>query len=135
MFKILIVDDDPDMLELLRVNFERAGFDVETAASGMEALHHARRLLPDLIVLDVLLPDLDGMSVCEILRRQPSTGDIPVIMHTAIGGQLSRLAGLESGADAYFAKPVSPLDLVDKVLELVRRKSPSASSFTDPAKN
>src|SRR4051812_33785005 len=105
MLTVLLVDDDPDMLELLNHNFRNAGFTVATAANGMEGLHRARRILPDIIVLDLLLPDLDGISVCEILRKQPSTASIPILMLTAVAGQLSRLAGLEAGADAYLTKP------------------------------
>ena len=120
MYKVLLVDDDPDMLELLSTHFTEAGFTILTAANGIQALHRARRHLPELIVLDVFLPDLDGLSVCEILRRQPSTARIPVLMLTALGGQLSRLAGLESGADDYVVKPVRPRDLVRRATMLVR---------------
>jgi len=112
------------MLELLGLNLRDAGFTVCTAATGTEALHRARRQLPDLIVLDVLLPDLDGMSVCEILRQQPSTAGIPVLMLTALGGQLSRCAGLESGADDYLVKPIGLRDLVRRVTTLLQRATP-----------
>ncbi|MFO1498722.1 MAG: response regulator [Verrucomicrobiota bacterium] len=119
MFKVLLVDDDRDILEMLAVNFREAGFKVWTAEAGIEALHQARRVLPDAIVLDVLLPDLDGMSVCEILRQQPSTAAIPVLLLTAMGGQISRLAGFESGATDYVVKPIRPRDLVRRVLKLI----------------
>jgi two-component system phosphate regulon response regulator PhoB len=119
MRTVLLVDDDPDLLELLSYHFEQAGFTVLTAATGIEGLHEARRRLPQIIVLDVFLPDLDGLTVCEILRHQPSTACIPVLMLTALGGQLSKLAGLESGANDYVVKPVHPRDLVQRVTELL----------------
>jgi DNA-binding response OmpR family regulator len=130
MYKVLLVDDDPDMLELLSTHFAEAGFTVLTAANGIQGLHGARRHLPDLIVLDVFLPDLDGLSVCEILRRQPSTARIPILMLTALGGQLSRLAGLESGADDYVIKPVRPRDLVRRATLLVRHDGPEQNCET-----
>jgi DNA-binding response OmpR family regulator len=84
--KVLVVDDEVDMLELLRDSFRAEGFDVRAAATGREALNEARCFLPDLIVLDLMLGELDGLSICEILRAQPSTKDIPVIVITAMGG-------------------------------------------------
>jgi DNA-binding response OmpR family regulator len=122
MITVLLIDDDPDILELLSFNFHGAGFDVYTAATGMEGLHQARRRLPDVIVLDVLLPDLDGLTVCEILRKQPSTMRIPVLMLTALGGHLTRLAGLDAGATDYVVKPIRPKDLVRRVVDLLRQK-------------
>jgi len=120
MPKILLVDDDPDMLELLAFNFREAGFTILTASTGMEGLHEARRQLPEAIVLDVLLPDLDGLSVCELLRCQPSTAHIPVLMLTALAGQIARLAGFESGANEYLVKPIRPRDIVRRVARLVQ---------------
>src|ERR1051326_1737667 len=99
--KILLVEDDTEMLELLAHNFEVAGFEVHCAGSGLLALNEARRVLPQVILLDLLLPDLDRLTVCEILRRQPSPSPIPVIMLTALGGRLSQFAGLDAGADEY----------------------------------
>ncbi len=128
MAKVLLIDDDPDMLELLAFNLKQAGFTVHTATSGMEGLHQARRKLPDAIVLDVLLPDLDGMSVCEILRQQPSTAKTPILMLTALGGQLSRFAGYDSGADDYVVKPVRPQDLVRRLASLLSRNRPEPGS-------
>ena len=118
MCKVLLIDDDPDMLELISFNLREAGFRVFTAETGIAGLHQARGQLPQVIVLDVLLPDLDGMTVCEILRQQPSTANIPILMLTAVGGQLSRLAGLEAGADEYLVKPIRPRDLVGRVTSL-----------------
>jgi len=123
MSKVLLVDDDPDMLELLAFNLRASGFTVFTAATGVQGLHQARRKLPQVIVLDILLPDLDGLTVCEILRRQPSTAQIPVLMLTALSGQLSRLAGLDCGADDYVVKTIRPRDLVRRIAALVERGS------------
>lgn len=113
--KILVVDDEPDILELLAFNLKAEGFDVITATTGPEALDRARAALPDLIVLDLMLPELDGISVCEILRRLPSTAMIPIIMVTAWKSEISRLIGLNTGAEDYITKPFSPRDLVTRV--------------------
>jgi DNA-binding response OmpR family regulator len=106
--KILVVDDEPDIVELLAFNLKAEGYEVITAANGLEALNQARATLPDLIVLDLMLPELDGLAVCEILHRLPSTAPIPVIMLTAWKSELSRVLGLETGAEEYITKPFSP---------------------------
>src|SRR5579864_1498702 len=103
--KILVVDDDADVVELLCFNLKKAGFAIGTAFNGVEALKKARSIAPDLILLDLMLPELDGFAVCEILRRDPATASIPIIMVTALSTQLARLAGLEAGANAYVTKP------------------------------
>jgi two-component system alkaline phosphatase synthesis response regulator PhoP len=118
--KILVVDDEPDMLELVSFNLKAEGFEVCTAANGPEALNRARAMLPDLIVLDLMLPDLDGVAVCEILRRLPSTAAIPVIMLTAWSSELARAIGLETGAEAYMTKPFSPRELVLRIKSALR---------------
>ncbi len=118
--KILVVDDEPDMLELVSFNLKAEGFEVFTAANGPEALNQARALLPDLIVLDLMLPDLDGVSVCEILQRLPSTAPIPVVMITAWSTDLARRVGLEAGAKDYVTKPFSPRDLVSRIRSALR---------------
>jgi two-component system, OmpR family, alkaline phosphatase synthesis response regulator PhoP len=128
MTRVLLVDDESDILELLRYNFELAGFAVHTAASGMEGLHQARDILPDIIILDLLLPDLDGMTICEILRKQPSTASIPIMILTAVGGQICRLAGLDAGADDHITKPISPRDLIQRVRGLLQRKADQQTS-------
>src|ERR1700761_356021 len=103
--KILVVDDEPDIVELVSFNLKAEGYDVITAATGPEALNQARSALPDLIVLDLMIPELDGLSVCEILRRLPSTALIPIIMLTAWKSEISRLIGLNTGAEEYITKP------------------------------
>lgn len=113
--KILVVEDDADLVELLRFNLKKAGFAVGTAIDGIEALKKARSLLPDLILLDLMLPELDGFAVCEVLRRDPNTASVPVIILTAMSSQLARLTGLEVGANDYITKPFSSKDLLARI--------------------
>lgn len=113
--KILVVDDEPDIVELIAYNLEAEGYAVITATSGLEALNRARAILPDLIVLDLMLPELDGLAVCEILRRLPSTALIPIIILIAWKNELSRMIGLQVGAGEYMTKPFSPRELVLRV--------------------
>jgi DNA-binding response OmpR family regulator len=119
MKRILIVDDEPDLRELLEYHFKHAGFSVLTAADGLEALEKVRLNLPDCILLDLLLPDLDGFTLCEILRRHPSTAPLPILFLTAVGGQISRLVGLDAGADDHLVKPVSPSVVLQRVNEFL----------------
>jgi len=117
----LVADDEADMVELVAFNLRAEGHEVITASNGLEALNLARAALPDLIVLDLMMPEMDGMGVCEILRRLPSTARIPVIMLTAWSSKLSRIIGLQIGAADYMTKPFSPRELVlrvNKVLQL-----------------
>jgi two-component system alkaline phosphatase synthesis response regulator PhoP len=113
--KVLVVDDEADIVELLRYNLEFEGYEVFRASNGMEALNQARQHLPDLILLDLMLPDMDGFSICEILHCQPSTTHIPVIVLTAMAGELPRLHGFEVGAADYCIKPIRPRDLKARV--------------------
>jgi two-component system phosphate regulon response regulator PhoB len=119
--KILVVDDEPDALELIEVNLKGAGFDVLTAADGRLALEKARATLPALILLDVMLPELDGLEVCKSLRRDPQTATIPIIMLTARAAEIDRVIGLELGADDYITKPFSPRELILRVRNLLKR--------------
>ena len=121
--RILVVDDEPDLVELVSFNLRAEGYEVITAANGMEALNQARAALPDLIVLDLMMPELDGLSVCEILRRLPSTAPIPVIMLTAWKSELTRIIGLDTGAEDYITKPFSPRDLVTRVKNALRSQA------------
>jgi len=118
--KILVVDDEPDAVELIEFNLKSAGYDVVTAPDGEEALTKARAVLPALIILDVMLPEVDGMEVCKILRRDPRTSVVPIIMLTAKAAELDRVLGLELGADDYVTKPFSPRELVLRVKRLLR---------------
>ncbi|MGD0260086.1 MAG: response regulator [Verrucomicrobiota bacterium] len=119
--KILIVDDDPDMVELLRLGLTEAGYSTRTAITGKEALQKAKRFLPDLMVLDLLLPDMNGFSVCQQLRRNPPTAAIPILMITVLPGQFPRLVGVEAGANAYLNKPFRVEELVSCVGDLLRQ--------------
>lgn len=117
--KILVVEDDAELVELLCFNLKKAGFSVGTASDGIEALKKARSLAPDLILLDLMLPELDGFAVCETLRRDPALADVPVIVLTALSSQLARLTGLDSGANDYITKPFSPKHLLSRVRALL----------------
>jgi len=118
--KILVVDDEPDAIELIKFNLKNAGYEVVTAADGDEALKKARSLLPDLIILDLMLPEVDGLEVCKILRRDQRVSAVPIIMLTAKAAEIDRVLGLELGADDYVTKPFSPRELVLRVKRLLR---------------
>ncbi|MCI0746660.1 MAG: response regulator [Verrucomicrobia subdivision 3 bacterium] len=120
--KILIIDDERDFIELIRWNLSGGDYEILTAESGMTGLHMARRHLPDVILLDLALPDIDGLSVCEILRKQPSTADIPVVMVTARCGELTRAHAADSGACHYLSKPFDRQSLVSCVERLLRER-------------
>jgi len=119
--KILVVDDEPDAIELIGFNLKAAGYDVITAEDGSEALKKARVFLPNLVLLDLMIPEVDGLEVCKILRRDPNTAGIPIIMVTAKAAELDRVLGLELGADDYVTKPFSPRELVLRVKNLLQR--------------
>lgn len=116
--RILLVEDQADLLELLRIHFKAEGFATATAADGAEAVRKARSSPPDLIVLDVILPELDGFAVCELLKKDDSTRHIPIIMVSGLTGQLPRYAGIEAGAADFVAKPVTPADLIQRVRQI-----------------
>jgi two-component system phosphate regulon response regulator PhoB len=120
--RILVVDDEPDAVELVEFNLKGAGLDVTTAEDGQEALKKARTLLPDLIVLDLMLPEVDGLEVCKILRRDPATSGIPILMLTAKAAEIDRVLGLELGADDYVTKPFSPRELLLRIKRLLRHR-------------
>jgi two-component system phosphate regulon response regulator PhoB len=126
--KILVVDDEPDALELIEFNLKRAGFDVFTASDGAAALRKARERLPALIVLDLMIPEIDGLELCRILRADAQTAAILIIMLTARAGELDRILGLELGADDYLTKPFSPRELVLRIRNLLGRRSASTDS-------
>jgi two-component system phosphate regulon response regulator PhoB len=126
--KILIVDDEPDALELIEVNLKSAGYDIVTAANGTEALRKAHASSPDLILLDVMLPALDGLQVCKSLRSDPRLSFVPIIMLTARTAEIDRVLGLELGADDYITKPFSPRELVLRVKNLLKRRASESVS-------
>ncbi len=119
--KILIVDDEEDVLELVRYNLDKNGYKVETAATGEQALAKARAKLPDLIILDLMLPGIDGLDVCKKLKNDTKTQNIPVIMLTAKGEETDIVIGLELGADDYITKPFSPKVLIARVRRILQR--------------
>jgi two-component system phosphate regulon response regulator PhoB len=122
--KILIVDDEPEAIELIEFNLKQAGYEVATAADGAEALKKARELLPGLVILDLMLPEMDGLEVCKILRREPATATMPILMLTAKAAEIDRVLGLELGADDYLTKPFSPRELVLRVKKILSRGKP-----------
>ena len=124
--KILVVDDEPEAVELVEFNLKQAGFDVATAADGAEALKKAHTVSPALILLDLMLPEIDGLEVCKLLRRDPVTAGIPVIMLTAKAAEIDRVLGLELGADDYVTKPFSPRELVLRIRKILDRRKPAA---------
>jgi DNA-binding response OmpR family regulator len=116
---ILIVEDDPDMVELLRLALSGEDYNIYAAVNGLEGLTKARVCPPDLVLLDLLLPELNGFDVCERLRSNPATAFIPIIMITGLPGELPRVAGVEAGADLYIRKPLDIPDLVSRVREML----------------
>jgi two-component system phosphate regulon response regulator PhoB len=121
--RILIVEDDEDILQLLSYNLEGGGFEIETAASGHDGLSKAKSGRFDLVILDLMLPGMDGFDVCREIKRDSETTDIPIIMLTARSEEVDRIVGLELGADDYVVKPFSPRELLLRVRAVLRRYS------------
>jgi two-component system, OmpR family, alkaline phosphatase synthesis response regulator PhoP len=121
--RVLVVDDEADILNLLKYNLEKVGFLVETSGSGEEALKIARSSQPDLILLDLMLPGLDGLDICRLLKNDSRTEKIPIVMLTAKGEEGDIVAGLELGADDYITKPFSPRVLLARIKTVLRRGS------------
>jgi len=121
--RVLVVEDEPDIAEVLRFNLEKAEFDVEVERRGDRALETVRRHPPDLIVLDLMLPGLDGLEITRLLKRDPATARIPLVMLTAKGEEVDRIVGLELGADDYIPKPFSPREVVLRIKAVLRRRS------------
>ena len=126
--KILVVDDEPDALEVLGFKLREAGFTPIFAADGLKALAAVRAERPDLVVLDLMLPELDGLEVCKLMRRDQSTASIPVLMLTAKAAEMDRVVGLELGADDYVTKPYSPRELVLRIRKLLKRTKAAEDS-------
>jgi two-component system phosphate regulon response regulator PhoB len=119
--KIAIVEDEPDIAEVLEYNLEREGFETYTVLRGDTALEAIRAEVPDLILLDLMLPGLDGLELCRMLKREGATSHVPVVMLTAKGEEVDRIVGLELGADDYIPKPFSPREVVLRVKAVLRR--------------
>jgi len=120
--RVLAVDDEKNILELIRYNLQKAGYQVETARDGNEALEKARTDPPDLLILDLMLPGLDGLEVCRRLKSDQATSGLPIIILSARGEEADRVVGLELGADDYVTKPFSPRELVARVKARFREK-------------
>ena len=120
--KILVVDDEPSILEVVQYNLKKAGFRVITASDGQAGLQRCRAEEPDLVLLDLMLPKVDGLEVCRILKQDPKTRHIPIIMVTVKAEETDRVVGLELGADDYVTKPFSPRELVARVKAVLRRR-------------
>lgn len=123
MSSILIIDDEEDILEILRYNLVKEGFEVEIASNGLEGIEKAKVFRPDLILLDVMMPQMDGIEVCEILRKTPGFESTLICFLTARAEDYSQIAGLDAGADDYIAKPVKPRVLISRINAILRRKS------------
>src|ERR1700741_1269466 len=119
--KVLIADDEPDILEILKYNLSNEGYEVVTAKDGDEALEKARRTQPDLVVLDVMMPKKTGVEVCQLLRSQTMFKETLIMFLTAVNDEGTQIKGLETGADDYVSKPVSPKVFISRVNALFRR--------------
>jgi two-component system, OmpR family, alkaline phosphatase synthesis response regulator PhoP len=119
--RILIADDEPDILEIIQYNLQREGYEVYTAKDGDEAIVRAKQVKPDLIILDIMMPKKTGVEVCEILRSQPAFKETLIIFLTALSDESSQMRGLDTGADDYVNKPISPKLLLSRVNALFRR--------------
>jgi DNA-binding response OmpR family regulator len=127
---VLIVDDEPDILELLAYNLHKEGFEVVKASNGQEAVTKALERLPDAIVLDIMMPEMDGFEACKAIRANAATSAIPVIFLTAKSGEIDEILGLELGADDYIQKPISPRLLVSRIKARIRRPAESVRTET-----
>ena len=132
MPSILLVDDERDLLSLLDFNLRAAGFETLLATSGEQALSHLRRRIPDIVLLDLMLPDVPGTEVCRQLKSDPRTRHVPVVMLTAKGEEVDRVVGFELGADDYVTKPFSVRELVLRLKAVLRRAGPARGSERPP---
>ena len=122
---IVIVEDEPDIVELMTIHLEKAGFPVRSFLNGSEFLRFIKKTTPALVVLDLMLPDIDGLEICKIMRKREDLAAVPVIMVTAKGEEMDKVLGLELGADDYMTKPFSPKELAARVRAVLRRQGPS----------
>jgi two-component system response regulator MprA len=126
--KVLVVDDEENIIELIRLGLRYEGFEVEVASNGEQALMLAQRVSPDLIILDVMMPGIDGLEVCRRLRHNPTTNDIPVLMLTAKDEVSDRILGLQTGADDYLTKPFDFYELLERIKAILRRQNRAKSA-------
>ena len=122
--KILLVDDEPDILEIVGYNLKNEGYQVFTAENGQQAIKIAKKNIPHLILLDIMMPEMDGIEACEKIRKIKSLENVIITFFTARGEDYSQVAGFEAGADDYITKPIKPKVLVSKVKSLLRRLKP-----------
>jgi two-component system alkaline phosphatase synthesis response regulator PhoP len=130
-YRILLVDDEPDILEFISYNLKKEGYEVYTSGNGKDALQKARAYLPHLIILDVMMPEMDGMETCMVLRQIPELKNSIVIFLTARGEDYSQVAGFEAGADDYVTKPIKPKVLVSRIKALLRRYKDEPAATKD----
>jgi DNA-binding response OmpR family regulator len=123
--RVLLVDDDPGLTTLLELVFRRAGFEVHSANNGFDGINQAGLLSPNLMVLDIMMPDISGIEVCRQIRANPKTAELPVMILSASGNKEDREMALEAGADTFIQKPISPTELVGRVKELLLARVPS----------
>ena len=121
--KILIVDDEPDILELIEYNLRKEGYQVFLAGNGQEAINMAKKTMPDMIILDIMMPKMDGIETCRILRTLPEFKNTFMVFLTARSEEYSEIAGFNAGADDYIAKPIKPRALVSRINAILRRNS------------
>lgn len=134
-FKILLVDDEVDILEFISYNLEKEGFKVYTAQNGVEAIKMAEKKVPHLIILDVMMPEMDGIAACEEIRKIPTLQDTVIAFLTARGEDYSQIAGFEAGADDYITKPIRPKVLVSRVKALLKRTGGTTTPTTPQNEN
>jgi len=126
-FKILLVDDESDILEFLKYNINKEGFEVHTSSNGKEAIEIAKKITPHLILLDVMMPEMDGIETCEIMRQDKKLQNTIIAFLTARGEDYSQIAGFEAGGDDYIAKPVKPKVLISRIKALLKRFKPTTN--------
>ncbi len=134
-YKILIVDDEPDILEFINYNLKREGFNVYQASNGREAIETAKQESPDLILLDIMLPEMDGIETCEEIRKIPSLYHTTIAFLTARGEDYSQIAGFEAGGDDYITKPIKPKVLISRIKALLKRRHAPAPDHKEKKGN
>jgi len=129
--KILLVDDEPDILEIVGYNLKKEGYDIYTASNGIEAVEQATKIQPHLILLDVMMPEMDGVEACEKIREIPELKNTIITFFTARGEDYSQVAGFDAGADDYITKPIKPKVLISKIKSLLRRLKENENESKD----
>lgn len=133
-YKVLVVDDEPDIVEILTYNLEKEGYDVKTASDGKVAVEKAKKWKPDLILMDIMMPIMDGVEACRIIKEQPDLGNVHVIFLTARTEEYSEVAAFDVGADDYITKPVKPRALMSRIAALFRRDNRKDKDLGDSIK-